>query len=152
MQLNAKEGSRSEILADYWFSRWGAVTPVRRSDDFGIDLYCTLFDEVGKSAVVRDYFSVQVKSGLIPWNFTAGDQVRWLVEYPTPLFLACVDKKKLTVSIHHAMIRFLLRAFASRKSPSVLLRRSVGYLWAKRRWFGWTSKAPISISGVAAVM
>jgi hypothetical protein len=26
------------------------------------------------------------------------------------------------------------------------------YLWAKRRGAGWTSKAPLSISGVAAVM
>jgi hypothetical protein len=108
--VNAKEGSRSEILADFLFSRWGAVTPVRRSDDFGIDLYCTLFDQIGKGAVVRDYFSVQVKSGLIPWEFQSGDQVRWLVEYPTPLFLACVDKKKLTVAIYHVMVRFLLRA------------------------------------------
>lgn len=108
--VNAKEGSRSEILADYLFSRWGPVTPVRRSDDFGIDLYCTLFDQIGRGAAVRDYFSVQVKSGLIPWEFTTQEQVRWLTEYPTPLFLACVDKKKLTVSIYHVMVRFFLRA------------------------------------------
>lgn len=108
--VNAKEGSRSEILADYLFSRWGPVTPVRRTDDFGIDLYCTLFDRIGQGAAVRDYFSVQVKSGLIPWEFTTQEQVQWLTEYPTPLFLACVDKKKLSVSIYHVMVRFLLRA------------------------------------------
>jgi len=110
--VNAKEGSRSEILADYLFSRWGAVTPVRRTDDFGIDLYCTLFDQIGKGAAVRDYFSVQVKSGLIPWEFKTPEQVRWLLEYPTPLFLACVDKKKLTVAVYHVMVRFLLRSLS----------------------------------------
>ena len=111
--VNAKEGSRSEILADLLFSRWGPVTPVRRTDDFGIDLYCALFDQIGQGAAVRDYFSVQVKSGLIPWEFKTMDQVRWLLEYPTPIFLACVDKKKLTVAIYHVMIRFLLRAMGS---------------------------------------
>ena len=66
---NLKEGSRSEILADYLFSQWGAVTPVRRQDDFGIDLYCSLFDRIGQRAIVRDYFSVQVKSTLGPLGF-----------------------------------------------------------------------------------
>ena len=111
--VNAKEGSRSEILADLLFSRWGPVTPVRRTDDFGIDLYCALFDQIGQGAAVRDYFSVQVKSGLIPWEFKTAEQVRWLLEYPTPILLACVDKKKLTVAIYHVMIRFLLRALGS---------------------------------------
>jgi hypothetical protein len=103
---NLKEGSRSEILADYLFSQWGAVTPVRRQDDFGIDLYCTLFDRIGQRAVVRDYFSVQVKSSLDPWIFNRIDEVRWLVEYPSPLFLACVDKKKGTVAVYQVMARF----------------------------------------------
>lgn len=47
-------GSRSEILADYLFSSWGTVTPVRRQDDHGIDLYCTLTQTIGHSAVVTD--------------------------------------------------------------------------------------------------
>jgi hypothetical protein len=111
--VNAKEGSRSEILADYLFSRWGPVTPVRRADDYGIDLYCALFDRIGQGAAVRDYFSVQVRSGLIPWEFTTQEQVQWLTEYPTPLFLACVDKKKLSVSIYHLMMRFLMRAMGT---------------------------------------
>ena len=104
--LNFKEGSRSEILADYLFSQWGAVTPVRRQDDFGIDLYCTLFDKIGQLAVVRDYFSVQVKSDLGPWVFGGEEQVRWLVEYPSPSFLACVDKKKGSVAVYQLMPRF----------------------------------------------
>src|SRR5580658_8025988 len=84
-----------------------------RTDDFGIDLYCALFDQIGQGAAVRDYFSVQVKSGLIPWEFKTAEQVRWLLEYPTPILLACVDKKKLTAAIYHVMIRFLLRALGS---------------------------------------
>ena len=66
---NPHEGSRSEILADYLFSSWGTVTPVRRQDDYGVDLYCTLSDRIGQRAVVRDYFVVQVKSGNDAWMF-----------------------------------------------------------------------------------
>jgi hypothetical protein len=73
------------------------VTPVGRQDDIGVDLYCTLSDRIGPLAVVRDYFVVQVKSGTDPWVFKDQDSVKWLVEYPTPLFLACVDKKKGSV-------------------------------------------------------
>lgn len=65
--VNAKEGRRSEILADLLFSRWGPVTPARRADDFGIDLYRALFDQIGQGAVVRDYFSAGEE-----WSYSVG--------------------------------------------------------------------------------
>jgi hypothetical protein len=68
------EGSRSEILADYLFSSWGTVTPVRQQDDYGLDLSCTLVEMVGRRARVRDYFAAQVKSTESPWVFIAGTQ------------------------------------------------------------------------------
>lgn len=37
-----------------------------------------------------------------------------VVEYPTPLFLARVDKKQGTVSVYHVMPRFFARAFGKR--------------------------------------
>jgi hypothetical protein len=101
---NFREAFRSEILADYLFSAWGTVTPVR--DDYGIDLYCTLFDRLGQRALVRDYFVVQVKSDANPWVFEYQESVRWLVEYPTPLFLACVDKKNGILRVYHVTPRF----------------------------------------------
>lgn len=111
---NFHEGSRSEILADYLFSSWGTVTPVRRQDDYGLDLYCTLSDRIGQRAVVRDYFVVQVKSDTEPWVFEHPESVRWLVEYPTPLFFACVDKKQQTVRVYHVMPRFAVWMLANR--------------------------------------
>jgi hypothetical protein len=115
---NLKEGSRSEILADYLFSQWGAVTPVRRQDDVGTDLYCTLADRIGQRAVVRDYFTVQVKSNTSSWVLRDKEEATWLVEYPTPLFLACVEKKKGQVSVYHVMPRFFVWALG--KLPSRL--------------------------------
>ncbi len=101
------EGSRSEILADYLFSGWGSVTPVRRADDTGTDLYCTLMELRGALAVVTDYYSVQIKSEADPWVFDDAVAVNWLVDYPQPLFLACVDKSSLTLSVYQTMARFL---------------------------------------------
>jgi hypothetical protein len=117
---NFHEGSRSEILADYLFSSWGTVTPVRRQDDYGIDLYCTLSDRIGQRAVVRDYFVVQVKSGTDPWVFDDEDSVKWLVDYPTPLFLACVDKKNGILRVYHVTPRFYVRAMGSLPNRLVL--------------------------------
>jgi hypothetical protein len=104
---NPHSGSRSEILADYFFSGWGTVTPVRRQDDYGVDLHCTLTEAIGRRAIVTDYYSVQVKSGDDPWLFESADSIRWLFQYPTPLFLACVDKSGGTLAIYHTMSRFL---------------------------------------------
>jgi hypothetical protein len=105
---NPHEGSRSEVLANYLFSGWGTVTPVRRQDDFGIDLYCTLTDQLRKRAIVTDYFVVQVKSAddRWCWRFDSPDSVKWLVEYPQPLFLAWVDKKGGILRVYHVTPRF----------------------------------------------
>ena len=100
------EGSRSEILADYLFSAWGTVTPARRQSDYGLDLYCTLTERVGQRARVREYFSVQVKSGnRALWTFNDTASVRWLVEHPLPLFLSTVNKKEGIVRVYHTIPR-----------------------------------------------
>lgn len=104
---NLHHASRAEVLADYLFSLWGTVTPARRQDDHGIDLYCTLMETIGRLSRVLDYYSVQVKSNAAPWNFKTEDEIRWLFDYPTPLFLACVDQSGLTLSIYQTMPRFL---------------------------------------------
>ena len=104
---NFHEGSRSEILADYLFSTWGTVTPVRRQDDFGIDLFCTLTKRIGQRAFVTDHYSVQVKSTTDAWVLEGNDSIEWLVNHPTPLYLACVDKSRACLSIYRTAARFL---------------------------------------------
>jgi hypothetical protein len=139
---NLKEGSRSEILADYLFSQWGAVTPVRRQDDVGVDLYCTLCDRVGAEAVVREYFVVQVKSGTGPWVFKNKDSVKWLIQYPIPLFLACVDKKRASVSVYHVMPRFLVWALGYLPNRLVLRPKKT----VKGKFVKWENGTDFSLS------
>jgi hypothetical protein len=105
---NLHEGSRSEIIADYLFASWGTVTPVRRQDDHGLDLYCTVTDRIGQRAIVTDYYAVQVKSGLNPLEFATPESVKWFVENPNPLFLACVDKKTGVLRIYQLMVRYFI--------------------------------------------
>jgi hypothetical protein len=108
------EGSRSEILADYLFSAWGTVTPARRQSDYGLDLYCTLTERVGKRARVREYFSVQVKSGDDAfWSFNDSASVKWFVAHPLPLFLSTVNKKKGVVRVYHTIPRFQIWALGA---------------------------------------
>jgi len=108
---NFHEAGRSEILADYLFSAWGTVTPVRRQSDYGLDLYCTLTERIGQRARVREYFSVQVKSGdSAVWSFNDPASVKWLVEHPLPLFLCSVNKKTAVVRIYHTIPRFQIWA------------------------------------------
>jgi hypothetical protein len=108
------EGSRSEILADYLFSAWGTVTPVRRQDDYGLDLYCTLTDQIGRRARVREYYSVQVKSSSNAfWAFDDTASVKWLVEQPLPLFLCTVNKKEGIVRVYHTFVRFQIWALGA---------------------------------------
>lgn len=110
---NFHEGSRSELLADYLFSTWGTVTPVRRQDDYGVDLYCTLTERMGQRASVTEHYSVQVKSTTDPWLLDDEQSVRWLVEHPTPLFLACVDKTAGILRVYQLSSRFYVWAMGA---------------------------------------
>jgi Domain of unknown function (DUF4365) len=139
---NLHEGSRSEISADYLFSRWGAVTPVRRPDDYGIDFYCTLTERVGQRAQVREYFTVQVKSTEEPWKFNDRESVRWLVQYPTPLFLCVVSKSQLRIRIYHVFPRFYAWALGN-------LPESLGLVPGEGRTGGfvqWENSSSFSLS------
>jgi hypothetical protein len=60
------EGARSEILAQYLFSAFGAVSRVLQHEDYGIDLYCSLAEKVSSAWLVRDVYFVQVKSESVP--------------------------------------------------------------------------------------
>jgi hypothetical protein len=139
---NLHEGSRSEILADYLFSGWGVVTPVRRQDDHGIDLYGGLTERRGQRAVVTDYYVVQVKSSTDPWKFEDAEQVRWLIEYPLPIFLSCVDKTTLSLSVYHVTPRFAASTSGSLRSRLELVPGDEG----EGKCTGWDNAVRFDLS------
>ncbi len=104
---NLHEGSRSELLAQYVFASFGTAIPVPSSQDTGVDLYCTLTERIGQRAWPRYHYTVQVKSGMDPWEFRSEESVRWLVKHPLPLFLCVIDKAKLRLRLYQTFPRFL---------------------------------------------
>jgi hypothetical protein len=61
---------------------------------------------MGQRAVVTDYFVVQVKSTTDPWVFETREAVKWVVDYPIPLFLACLDKRQGILRVYQITARF----------------------------------------------
>ena len=103
---NLHEGSRSEYLAQYIFSAFGTAVPVPHQEDTGLDIYCTLFERVGRRAWPRAYYSVQVKSTMDPWIFDGAESVRWIIEHPLPIFLCIVNKAEARLLVYHTTPRF----------------------------------------------
>lgn len=104
---NLHEGSRSEYLALYVFSMFGTAVQVPRQEDFGVDLYCTLFSERdGQRVWPEAYYAVQVKSDETVLTFPHPKSVEWVVRYPAPLFLCIVEKKAGLIRVYQTFARF----------------------------------------------
>jgi hypothetical protein len=147
---NLHEGGRSELLADYFFSTLGTVTPVRRSDDYGVDLYCTLTERLGQRARVREYFTVQVKSNEEPWAFDDAESVKWLIEHPNLLFFCTVSNKHLRVRVYHVFPRFYAWALGV-WPPAFRLTPGEGKCGVVPRWKDGSSfslSAPVIEAGI----
>jgi hypothetical protein len=104
---NFHEASRSEYLAQYVFSMFGTSVLVPRPEDFGVDLYCTLFSErEGQRVWPVAYYSVQVKSDETALVYSHQKSVEWVVEYPAPLLHCIIDKTGGQVRIYQTFARF----------------------------------------------
>jgi hypothetical protein len=108
LAANLHEGSRSELLAQYVFASFGTAIAVPPSQDTGVDLYCTITERSEQRAWTRHYYTVQVKSGMDPWEFRSRESVGWLVKHPLPLFLCVIDKSKLRLRLYQTFPRFLV--------------------------------------------
>ena len=107
---NFHQGKRSEYLAQYFFSSLGTAVPVPMSEDFGLDLHCTIADVVGQRAWPRCFFTVQVKSEFKPWQFQSEESVRWVSVQPFPMFLCIVEKKEGRVRVYQTLGRHHVQA------------------------------------------
>lgn len=74
--------------------------------DHGLDLHCTLMEQVGKRLIAKWPYTIQVKSEMKPVVFDGKDAVRWVIEHPLPLFLCIVNKASARLSVYHTLARF----------------------------------------------
>jgi hypothetical protein len=79
-------------LAQYAFASWGTAVVIPQQEDHGLDLHCTLMEQIGGRLLAKCPYTVQVKSEMKAVVFEGKDAVRWVIEHPLPLFLCIVNK------------------------------------------------------------
>lgn len=107
---NFHEGTRSEYLALYFFSALGSAVPIPHPEDTGLDLHCTIAENIGRLARPTCFYSVQIKSEFGPWVLEDKESVAWLVEQSFPIFLCIVEKKAGKIRVFQTLPRHLLHA------------------------------------------
>jgi hypothetical protein len=100
---NLHQGSRSEYLAQYFFSSFGTSIPTPHQEDSGIDLQCTLGEISGKRLLVDSYFFVQVKSLKDNICYSSVESCNWLLSLNYPLIICVINKKKNLIELFHTI-------------------------------------------------
>src|SRR5262249_40532252 len=95
-------------LAHYVFSSFGTSVAVPHPEDTGIDLHCTLTQQVDRRMWPEVYYSIQVKSDDKPWELVSLESVQWFIAHPLPLFYCIVTKKGSRLRVYQASARFHL--------------------------------------------
>lgn len=102
-------GNRAELLTIYTLSSIAAVTHVRREEDFGFDLLCTLLTHHQNVLRAGQSFGVQVKSsnktgirygGLDKHNKWKDYEIKWLFNQDQPILIALADTKNWRVRLY----------------------------------------------------
>ena len=108
---NPHQGSRTEYLAQYFFSGLGSAVPVPHQEDSGIDLYCTLGTpdpNEPRRLLCGHPFYVQVKSKANPIEYTNQQAIEWLTSLPQPYFICVVTQQTLGIQIYHSLPIFFV--------------------------------------------
>lgn len=104
-----RQGNRSEYLALYVLSALGIAVYVQRTEDIGVDFYCSLANRKGRRMTFHSPFLVQVKSNHRKICYGGPDkknnkwkkeQIEWLFAQELPFFIAVVDKKTLKLELY----------------------------------------------------
>jgi hypothetical protein len=92
--LSTWKGNRAELLAAYILFSPAAVTHVRREDDYGLDLLCTLVSQQHNVLRAGRSFRVQAKSsneptvtygGIDTHGAWKGYEIEWLFNQDQPI-------------------------------------------------------------------
>jgi hypothetical protein len=138
---NIHEGYRSEYLAQFAFSSFGTCTSIPGAEDTGLDLLCTMTERLGKHAWARQHYFVQVKSTMEPWRFESENEVRWLIDHPSPIFLCVVSKAEARLRVYQTTARFYIWAMA----PTPTLLDLVPTTDQRGNAVSWTPGIPCSL-------
>ncbi|MEW6685569.1 MAG: hypothetical protein AB1393_05115 [Candidatus Edwardsbacteria bacterium] len=88
---NYRSGDLKETLGICLLEGIGAVAPIPREEDVGMDAVVTLFQPDGRLLFAQQSFYVQLKSSLIQEIVFEKDDVNWLKMINIPFFWGLVD-------------------------------------------------------------
>lgn len=108
LAANLHTAARTEYLAQYVFSAFGASQLVARTEDFGLDFYCTLGYRIGQRLHVENNYNVQVKSTTKGFSYDDEKSVEWLLALNEPLLFCVINKSCHEISIYSGFILTLL--------------------------------------------
>jgi hypothetical protein len=96
-----RSGDLSEALGLYLLRFVGAVAPVPRPDDVGIDAIVTLLNETDdEQLIAEESFYVQLKT-VSEWSILyEPHEVKWLSELKLPYFIGTIDKQAAGIAIY----------------------------------------------------
>lgn len=97
---NFRQGSRAEVIAQYFFSEFCIAERALKENDFGIDLYCSLMNVLGSMGFTSTLFGVQIKSGDAPFKYNGELVSQWLKMINIPLLMCRVNRSKLSIEIY----------------------------------------------------
>lgn len=123
-------GNRAELLSIYALSSIAAVTHVRREEDFGFDLLCTLLTQYKNVLRAGRSFGVQVKlsgqneivyGGLNNNGMWKDYEIEWLFNQDQPILIAMSDVKNWKVRLYSTSHIWYLKYQVGRPGEIVLL-------------------------------
>jgi hypothetical protein len=115
--INFREGSRSEYLAQFALSTIGFIVPVPREEDYMLtDLFVHLHREVGSGSAraavpLGQALAVQVKSSTEPLYLDA-ESLRTVARSQIPWFIAVCDRAGSQLDVYQTIDRHFFRAFS----------------------------------------
>lgn len=100
LAANLHTAARTEYLAQYVFSAFGASQLVARTEDFGLDFYCTLGHRIGQRFHVENNYNVQVKSTTQGFSYEDAKSVEWVAALNEPLLFCIINKSCHEINIY----------------------------------------------------
>jgi hypothetical protein len=139
-----RNGDDSEKFAENIIRKLAFTTPVPRTEDVGIDFYCSLMKKEGRLLKAGPFFTVQVKSGRSEIVYEKEYEIEWIMNQDNPFFVCIAEPKNLSIKLYSTWN--MLNGFLYRKPSMVVL--APGGLddgFKEFQWFDDNSKLIVSL-------
>jgi len=120
LPIKFRTANRLEYLAHYILSKFGTAVPVIRTEDVGVDFFCSLGKDESVGITIAESFAVQLKSGQEPClefgGKTAGKkkstwkdyEIKWFLNLEFPLLFGVPHEKEKRLDLYPtSLARFI---------------------------------------------